>query len=263
MRFEDVTDYLSFRREAENPLEMVRFRKNKDSAAELRIRYRNRPHLFLRGGRSDYHMFHRIFRRDEYRLAPLLAGRFGTVIDLGGNVGMFAARIAPYADRVISCEPVPENFARLTKNLGGHPHVTCLPLAVGDRRGALRIYLPRRADKSGTFTSHREGQETDISEQYVEAPMLSLADLLAEQGVAEVDLLKIDTEGAEYDILYAAAAALPRIRRIHGEYHDVRRDDPRTRADRFIAWLAGNGYHVDVLPHPKTPNHGMFFASRR
>lgn len=261
MRFEDLTDYLRLRRVADNALEIVRFRKRTDEA-ELAVRFRGRPHLFLRGGRSDYHMFHRIFQRDEYHLRPLLGASLGTVVDLGGNVGVFSSRIAPHSKRLVVCEPVPENFARLRKNLDGFPHATCLPIAVGDRRGTLPIYLPRRKDKSGTFTAHREGHEDLMSEEFVEVPMIPLADLFTEQGIDTVDLLKIDTEGAEYDILYPAADLLPRIRRIHGEFHDVRREDPRTRIANFTAWLEQHGYRVAVEHHPKFANHGMFFAVR-
>ena len=70
-------------------------------------------------------------------------------------------------------------------------------------------------------------------------------------------------EGGEYDILYPAADILPRVKRIHGEYHDVRADDPRTRIDNFAQFLRDNGYRdLVVEAHPKMPNHGMFFAVR-
>lgn len=262
MRIEDFGDYLRLRRLAENPLQIVRFRKGGTEGQELCVRLRGRPPFYVRGGRSDFHMFHRIFLRDEYHLAPLLAAGFDTVVDLGGNVGTFSARIAPHCKRVVTCEPVPENCDRMDKNLGGYPNVHRRAVAVSDRETVLRIFSPREAKTSGVWSSYREGHEHHLTDAAVEVPALSLDTLFREEGIDSVDLLKIDVEGAEYAILYAAEHLLGRVRRIHGEFHDVDRADPRTRWPAFGDWLARQGYRVAVQHHRRMENHGMFFAER-
>ncbi len=263
MRFEDLTNYLELRRIAENPFEIIRFRKKQSGPRDLEVRFRGRPPLHLRGGRADFHMFHRIYLRDEYRLNALLDRRLGCVVDLGGNVGIFSSRVAPHADRIITCEPVPENFERLRKNIGDYDNIECLPVAVTDRNGTMNIFLPVEEGASGVFSAHREGNENRLSEESIVVDSVSFADLLDRRDVDEVDLLKVDVEGGEYDILYPAADLLPRIRRIHGEYHDVRADDSRTRIDNFAQFLRDSGYRDLVIEaHPKMPNHGMFFAAR-
>src|SRR5262245_14629723 len=95
----------------------MRFRKRQREGLELEVRMRQGGPLRLRGGRADFHMFHRIFLRDEYRLRALLAAPLECVVDLGANVGLFSARVAPLARRVIAYEPFPESFARLRANL--------------------------------------------------------------------------------------------------------------------------------------------------
>jgi len=263
VRFEDLTDYLKLRRIAENPFEIVRYRKQQFGPNDLEVRFRGRPPLHLRGGRADFHMFHRIYLRDEYRLNPLLGSRLGCVVDLGGNVGIFSSRIAPHADRIITCEPVPENFARLQMNVGDYENIKRLQLAVTDRKGTLDIFLPVQEGATGVFSAHRDGNEDRLSEESIEVESVSFGELLDEHDIDEVDLLKVDVEGGEYDILYPAADLLPRVKRIHGEYHDVRADDPRTRIDNFAEFLRDTGYRDLVVErHPKMPNHGMFFAAR-
>ena len=99
--------------------------------------------------------------------------------------------------------------------------------------------MPAQVGATGVFSAHREGNEERLSDEGIEV------------------------EGGEYDILYSAADLLPRVKRIHGEYHDVRADDPRTRIDNFASWLRDQGYSkLRVDEHPRMPNHGMFFASR-
>lgn len=263
MRFEDLTDYLKLRRIASNPLDIVRFRKRQMGPRDLQVKLRDRQPLHLRGGRADFHMFHRIYLRDEYRLNPLLDGRFGTVVDLGGNVGIFSSRIAPHAERVITCEPVPVNFERLMQNIGDYANVEPLQLAVTDRCGKLDIFMPLEGHTTGVFSAHREGSEHRLSEETISVDTIGFGDLLERHEVEDVDLLKIDIEGGEYDVLYPAAELLPRVKRIHGEYHDVRAEDPKTRIDNFATYLRDQGFtNLVVEKHKKLPNHGMFFASR-
>ena len=70
MRPADLTDYLQLRHLVENPWEVLRFRKTQTPGQTLEVHLLGAPPLFVRGGTSDFHMFHRIFLRDEYRTRP-------------------------------------------------------------------------------------------------------------------------------------------------------------------------------------------------
>ena len=71
MRPEDFSDYFRLRKLVENPLEVVKFRKGQQTGETLRVRFKAGCSLYLRGGCHDFHMFHRIFLRDEYRLSSV------------------------------------------------------------------------------------------------------------------------------------------------------------------------------------------------
>ena len=102
-----------------------------------------------------------------------------------------------------------------------------------------------------------------LSEQYDEVPARTLDDLFERHEIDACDLMKIDVEGAEYDILHAASDdTLARIRRIHGEYHNVNPENPETRIDHFASFLRSKQFDLDVLPHQRRDNHGLFFAVR-
>lgn len=238
------------------------FRKNRTLDRELVVEMRNQPPLYLRGGREDFHMFHRIFLRDEYRLGSLPGGRLGCVVDLGGNVGMFAARVAPRAERVVSCEPLPVNLERLQKNTQGLENLTIVPAAVAGHRGTLKMYAPRVEKMSGAFSAHANPEEFDPDVSW-EVPAVTLRELFDTQGVEHCDLLKVDIEGSEYDVLQAVDdATFQRIDRIHGEYHNVVPEEPRNRWETLEALLVSKGYVVDVTHHRHKKNHGMFYAQR-
>jgi FkbM family methyltransferase len=257
MRPRDLRDYLRLRRLVANPGEVLRFRGRREAGARLTVRLRSGPELELRGDHQDHGIFRALFLDDEYRLDRLADSRLDTVFDLGANVGLFAARVAPRARRVICLEPVPENFDCLARNVAGWPHVETHRLAVSDRSGTVRLFPPEIERGSGLYSTQRP------AEGGFDVDALTLDDVFERFDVARCDLLKIDVEGAEYAILHAASrATLAAVRRIHGEYHDVDADDPRTRVGAFAGFLESHGFRVDLQPSRRAPNYGLFFAAR-
>jgi FkbM family methyltransferase len=262
MRPRDIRDYMALRRLTKNPVEVLRYRKRQASGRDLLVRLRDGATLHVRSQRADYHMFHRIFLADEYRLANLAHRGLGVVVDLGGNVGLFAARAAALAERVISYEPIPESYALLEWNVAHYKCVDTVRAAASGEAGSLRIYHPRTPHLSGVYSSFRE-MGGHMSDRYDDVAAITLAEIFKRHELDRCDLLKIDVEGQEYDILYAAPEdVISRITRIHCEYHDVAREDPRSRIAALDAYLQRHGFDVELLPHRRKPNHGMLFATR-
>ncbi len=259
MRLADLSDYLRLRRFTSNPWHVCRFRTAQRNGEVLTVLMRDQPPIFLRGGMSDFHMFHRIFLRDEYRLNAIPPGSLRCVIDLGANVGLFSARVAQLARRVYAYEPFPDNRSSLQQNLGSRKNIVVRYEAVAGEPGVLRIYQPRDLSCTGSYSSFTDMAVT--AEQFSDVPAVTLAQVFKQHAIDHCDLVKIDIEGQEYQVIHAAGDdLLSRIQRIHGEYHNVAPEDPRTRIDHFAGFLRSKGFRVDVLPHRRKPNHGMFFA---
>jgi FkbM family methyltransferase len=72
------------------------------------------------------------------------------------------------------------------------------------------------------------------------ARILTLPRLVAELKLDRIDLLKLDCEGAEWDILPASEPILPRVRQICMEYHREGEWTP----DRLSTWLTDLGFQV-------------------
>jgi FkbM family methyltransferase len=263
MRPRDIADYFKLRRIATNPWEAVRYRWCGRERRDLTIGLRGASPLRLRRDLPDHHMFHRIFLADEYRLGRLALAEWECVVDLGANVGIFSARVASFVRRVIAYEPIGENFVQLEKNSAGRGNVTIVREAVSSQSGTLRIYAPKNRTQIGVFSAHADAGHGMVSDRYEEVNAVTLDEAFRKHDIGHCDLLKIDVEGHEYDILHAASdETLDRIERIHGEFHDVRPEDPRTRISHFSDFLRDHGFAVCVVPHRKKPNHGMFFAQK-
>jgi FkbM family methyltransferase len=142
------------------------------------------------------------------------------IIDAGANIGCFsiyAAAKAPHA-RIYALEPSRSNYESLEANVRAselETRISTKPFGVAGETGALELDTGRPGPYHTSFRA-----ESPIRERI---QVRSLGDALAETvGMQEeVDVFKMDCEGAEMDcLLRADSASLRRIRRIALEYHE-------------------------------------------
>ena len=182
-----------------------------------------------------------------------------TVIDVGAGLGDFSLFAAQSSGtHVFALEPFPESFELLAHNvmLNNSGNVTYLPEAVGSEEGMLLLDLaggePLQFQSRNAPVTHPESQ--------IAVKARSLSDVIHQAGQGECDLLKLDCEGAEYDILMKSPRdALVKIKRIVMEYHDNVTDYSHKDLADF---LIGQGYKVQVFSNPVHDDLGYLRAER-
>jgi len=125
-----------------------------------------------------------------------------TILDIGANVGCFSLFMAskyPEA-RIFAFEPMAKNFEMLKKNAGinASKQLSCISKAVFGHSGTLKLqYIPQEdfPTRASVFKYQSFWDSIDV-------PCISLSDIFQQNDIRQVDLLKLDCEGAEYDILY-------------------------------------------------------------
>lgn len=122
------------------------------------------------------------------------------VVDVGANVGYYtliAGRLVGAGGRVYAFEPEPEAFSFLERNvrLNGLENVVLEQKAVSNEAGSLRLYIAER-----NRGDHRIFQVDGEHRPYVEVESVVLDDYFGERA-GDVDVVKIDTQGAEMVIL--------------------------------------------------------------
>ena len=168
------------------------------------------------------HTFKEIFM-DECYLAGMERSipSGATVVDIGANAGYFTLfAVSCFADsRVFSFEPVPVNYAQLERhrNLNSSRRIKCFPKAVAGQAGEINLSF----DSSDSFTTSATIFKQDVQQtESIKVPCLTLWQIMDENGINKCDLLKMDCEGAEYDILYNCPPDyLQRIDQIAMEVH--------------------------------------------
>jgi FkbM family methyltransferase len=132
------------------------------------------------------------------------------VVDVGANTGYYALlawQRTGSNGAVYAFEPVPDNFALLWRNVERNhaAYVTCLPHAVSDRRGSVRIFTDRDNHGMASLSLHNVNHQAAM----VDAASITLDEyLLDERKARSVDVIKIDAEGAEALVLSGARRIL-------------------------------------------------------
>ncbi len=143
----------------------------------------------------------------ELFLASLSAG--DTLIDVGANIGWYsilgALRVG-VKGAVHAIEPDPVNYEQLLLNvaLNGLSQVSVRRAAVGRRRGFGSLY--RSPDNFGDHRTYA-GAADEYTET-IRVPLITLDDYVSKRSIRSLDLLKIDTQGAEADILRGFSSGL-------------------------------------------------------
>jgi FkbM family methyltransferase len=184
----------------------------------------------------------------EYDFASLPAAA-GTIVDLGANIGLSARYLSECypAARVIAYEPDPEIMRLAQLNLRGHPQVTLRNCAAAGSAGSMTLHrFPGGSWGTSAFITKQVVSETFLTEA------VTLDSIIAELG--EIDILKIDIEGAEHEVL-SACKNLDRIGCIVGEIHPI----PDAGAEELFASLVGH----HVVEQNIRDGQGPFVALRR
>jgi FkbM family methyltransferase len=155
------------------------------------------------GAGSD---FFACFVRNDYGLRDGL-GEVRTIIDIGANVGFFSiAARGRYPNATIHAyEPNPRALPYLRSNTG-ELGIEAFPEAVGSEEGFVSIVDEGETNQARTSTSS-DGR----------IPQVTLDTAIQRIG-GNVDLLKLDCEGAEWD-LFRLNDCWKQIRNVRMEYH--------------------------------------------
>jgi FkbM family methyltransferase len=187
---------------------------------------------------------------DVYELSQV-SNQARLIVDVGAGIGDFAIQAASMFPQawVIACEPNPESYSVLERNVrrNGLSNVDPRCVAVGSRSTYV---LGRRRWSAESSTVTAEGLS-------VEVPAVPLYDLVADR---VVDLLKIDCEGAELDVLESLDGSFDRVRRIAVEYHDHLSGTAGSRVEQL---LRAQGFLVSRKPDRYDRRIGYIHATAR
>jgi len=137
----------------------------------------------------------------------------GVFFDIGANSGYFSIIAASNAPKgtVYSFEPVPRTFNNLKKTVhaNGNKNISLFKFCIGGKNGSTTFNISHSSDVSGMKQTE---YQTNISK--IKTKVVNLDTFIVEHKIKVIDMVKIDTEGAEFEIISNSPNLINKIRPI-------------------------------------------------
>lgn len=184
----------------------------------------------IRKGTSDIRVFKQIFLDEVYYFFPQDFTP-KVIIDAGANVGYSAVWFACKftSAKIMAIEPEKSNFDLLKKNTQGRTNIIPIHAGLWFEKTFLKIHDSKAGSWAFETRIPKKGEKTDVE-------TVTIPELIRNFKLTQIDLLKIDIEGAEFELFKNQAEDwLPFVRMIMIETHDTMRPGCSDLIDQVIS----------------------------
>src|ERR1039457_4229342 len=176
--------------------------------------------FYYRTGTVDEVVLAESYQSERFAIPDLTAVARPVIVDVGAHIGAFTAMIARSLPRaaVYALEPARSNFRLLEKNIAANSlvNVATLRVALGDQHASVPLHHAAENWGHSLSTAMADGSTSEL------VPCQTLGSFLASHSLTTVDFMKMNIEGAEYDVLLSASRAdLRRVCHLPVEVHPV------------------------------------------
>src|SRR5271166_6516476 len=133
-----------------------------------------------------------------YHIVDISPPRVRLIVDAGANIGDETIRFRHFHPdaTIIALEPHPGNFHYLKKNVAGDPNTVTISKGLWSHECTLKIIAS--SSNEGFSVTEVPSGTGDVEATSVGA-ILALP-IIRDRGLTEIDILKLDIEGAEYEV---------------------------------------------------------------
>lgn len=176
--------------------------------------------------------------------APFFDGKKDmTVLDLGGNIGLFSFFAAPYAKQILCVEP------------SSYHHETIETMLKYNKLDQVKLIKAAISSEDGEAEFHHNTNVTmfslsplveDKKFEVEKVRKMTLETLLKKNNIEHVDFMKLDIEGEEFNVLSSESFAnvAPKIDALVVELHSW----ANVNYENAWAALRDNNYEVWQIP---------------
>ena len=249
-------------------VQLLRLRKTGAGAAANYCTLPNGLTVFHQNQSETDFVYDEIFNGDGYLRYGVTLNDGDCVFDVGANIGLFSLFVGQRCRNatIYAFEPIPPVFdsLRLNSRLHGwagklyecglaetskqqvftfYPHNTAISSSSTNRKSYL-LKQQEGADVTNGRTVADEGIDELLearlkSEEYM-CQLRTVSEIIEENGIERIDLLKINVEKSEHDVLKGIEDCdWPKIRQLVIEVHDV-----SGRLGEIVALFEARGYKV-------------------
>ncbi len=226
-------------------------------------------------------IYQEIFEKQTYLQHGIMLNSGDCIIDVGANIGLFSlfvSQICPQA-KIYAFEPIPAIFETLSLNRQLYPtQIKLFNYGLSNEiKNTTFSYYPNSSLISGQFANfeeeksvvkaYLETQDQQLSETEIEnlleqrlkteqvsCQLTTLSQIIYEQNIQKIDLLKIDVEKGELDVLLGISGEnWKKIQQIVIEVHDI-----EGRLKRITDLLNQHNYIFTVEQESSLKNSNIY-----
>jgi FkbM family methyltransferase len=186
------------------------------------------------------------------------------IIDCGAHDGTDSILLSKVLQGTVHAfEPVPSIFTRLVQNTSRY-RIQCYQTALSDTNGTATFFLSSgTSDASSSLLKPKEhliDHPTVTFADHLTVQTSTLDDWAAQNGIASVDLLWLDMQGAELKMLAASKTILPTVKVIHSEVSTKETYEGTCTYNQLADFLKSKGFTVmiEAIPHGADMGNVLF-----
>lgn len=176
------------------------------------------------------------YERADSEMLYKLVGERDTIFDIGANIGWYSNHLSkklPQAT-IYSFEPIPDTFAQLKSNteLNKATNITLNNFAFSDKVQVLPFFYSPTITGASSSVNITENN----SMVKLECQANTIDNFIVEQGIAKLDFIKCDVEGAEFMVYKGGVASIDKYK-------------PIVFSEMLRKWSAKFNYHPNDIIH--------------
>ena len=185
---------------------------------KIGINLKNGMKYIVRSRTMDRAVIKEVWLKNIYNQHGIKVEEGDTVVDIGAHIGVFSTYAAELnkTGKIFAFEPFSENYTMLEQHkvLNKKENLTTYNKAVARATGKQTLYLSPNSNTGG-HSFHL----TKNSDREIEVETTTLRAFCDQNNIGTIDFLKLDCEGAEFEILQADKSILDNVKKIVLECH--------------------------------------------
>ncbi len=246
------------------------------------IKFNGKTLKFLYRDESDQSVIDEFFVDKMYRSVEYQISNIKyPILDIGAHIGIFSiyASILNPQSQIFAIEPEPENFKLLKHNLklNGCKNVKAIHAALVPNCHAELVSaslsshgkISKQVRDDNTITLYLSKNTHNhstvlVSTDYVQVPAINLERLIKENKIKKIGLLKMDMEGAEFEIISNIKYPIfNHIQNLVVEYHHAPHGVQGKSADYLTNIIRPHGFSVEHFPNKFDKKLGLLIARNK
>lgn len=193
---------------------------------------------------------------DAFKMQKYLTNKTNdevTIFDVGAFDGGTALRYKTLfpSSKIYSFEPFPESFSKLLKNTSSYNDIISINKGVGEQEGLATFNSNSFAATNSLLNTHQSGDKVWGSGfldtlKTIEVELTSIDRFVESNGIQNIDILKMDVQGAEYKVIKGATETLKKgmIKVIYTEIITLPTYEEQLDFDEMIGLIKSFGFKL-------------------